>query len=284
MYVMKLTKLNLVYLCFFLINQFVYAQLSEKQILNIVASEDLQTARARLEAIAKHYPSSPDVIYLQSLLTENGEKALKNYTQLYSHNKSSRYAPDIIYKIAQFNYAKGDYNRARIFFSHIVLDYPNSELTTKAQYFAAKMVLALSKFEQAKEELKDVLKEAKDQEIAALAREDLLYIEQLSTMEEAKKDETQENREEQEPVQEQNNVRYAVQIGAFGSKENAISQRDYYARLGYAAEILVLKTRNGLLYRVILGRFATELEARRFGKQINSLHNIKYRILKTSMN
>ncbi|KAA3659655.1 MAG: hypothetical protein DWQ10_08425, partial [Calditrichaeota bacterium] len=253
-----------------------------KQILHIVATENLPTARNRLDAIAKRYPSSPDVLYLQALLTENGDTALQNYTRLYSNNKASRFAPEVIYKIAQFNYAKGDYKRARLFFSHIVSDYPHSELRIQAQYFAAKMLLAQSQLDQAKSELKKVVKNSKNNETNDIAKEDPAYIDQLHNVTRAT---PADKSTIQPPVKKTNEeIRFAVQIGAFGDRENAISQRDYYKRFGYASEILAFKTRTGTLYRVILGRFATELEARRFGKQIQSLHNIKYRILKTTIN
>ncbi|KAA3616169.1 MAG: hypothetical protein DWQ05_10500 [Calditrichaeota bacterium] len=274
MYFRNFYKYFWIILCFSPFHNSAQAQLSEKQILQIIAEHDLQTAQERLEKVAKRYPASPEILFLQTILVENGQEAFKLYSDIYFKNKASRYAPDALFKIAQYNYAKGDYERARIFFLYVVTDYPNSGNRPLCQYFAARMLLAQSKLDAAESELKAVIKKSKDVDVIILADEDLKYIETLRNATKREKKETHVAR----PNAPQ--IIFAVQIGAFSNYSNAASQRQYYGKLGYKSEIVPYKTRTGSLYRVILGRFDSEKSARDFGNKIKKLHKINYRLAK----
>ena len=252
------------------------AQLSSQQILKIVAANDLQSTIARLDALIARYPSSPELLFLRSTLEVKGAEAFKSYSRVYSNYKSSRYAPDALMKIAQFNYAKGDYERARVFYSTIVTNYPNAENRWLAQLFAARTLLAQSKLEFAESELKRVAKKCRDTVLKKLVDEDLAYIE---TLKQASNSKVRKTSEEKAKHRSQRG-NYAVQIGSYSRRTNALNQVQYFGKLGYSTEIITYKTRNGLYYRVIIGRYETEKSARINGEKFNSIFKKPYRIIK----
>ncbi len=258
--------------CLSVIPQPAVAQLSTQQILKIIAANDLQTTRARLGQLSAKYPASPELLYLKAMLVENGATAFKSYSYVYSKFKASRHAPDALMKIAQYNYAKGDYERARVFFTAIVTKYPNAENRRLAQYFAAKTLLAQSKLEAAESELKRVRKKAQDATIISLVKEDLAYIEKLKQASSRPEAQKMKNKSRQKG-------KYAVQIGAYSRKTNALNQVQYFGNLGYSTEIITYKSSNGMLYRVIIGRYQDEVSARRNGEKFKSIFKKPFRVI-----
>lgn len=261
--------------CFFYTTTPVRAQLTTRQVLKIVAANDLQTTIARLDKLIKKYPSSPELIYLRAMLNSNAADAFDDYSQVYSKYKSSYYAPDALMKIAQYNYAKGDYERARVFYSSIVTKYPNAENRWLAQYFAAKTLLAQSKLEAAEAELKQVHKRCRDASLKLLIDEDLSYIETLKQVTRSKKKQALKKN-----IQPRLHIgKYAIQIGSYSNRTNALNQVQYFGKLGYATEIITHKTRNNLYYRVIIGRYESKKSARINGDKFKSIFKKPYRII-----
>ena len=73
--------------------------------------------------------------------------------------------------------------------------------------------------------------------------------------------------------------RYAVQIGAFGSQQNAQRLADQQARKGYTVVVEPLRSGNRTLFAVWVGQFNSESEAASFGRRTYGKEGKDFRVV-----
>lgn len=94
--------------------------------LRQIDSGDINSANNFLRDLKSKNPNDPSVIFLDAVLTTNGEEALKKYSIVYEKYPKSKYADASLYRIFSYYYSLGYYNRAETYLSKLKSEYPNS--------------------------------------------------------------------------------------------------------------------------------------------------------------
>ena len=102
------------------------------QDLNIVPYlQEIENGRAdevrnELIGLKEEYPGDPSVMFLEGVLTENGQKAVVIYQKVVDEYPDSKYADAALYRIYTYYYALGLYESAAEKLNKLIADYPKS--------------------------------------------------------------------------------------------------------------------------------------------------------------
>lgn len=122
---MKNIKDIFVFLTFF--STFLLAQeVDISSALRQIESGDIKTAGITLKELKSEKPNDPSVIFLDAVLTANGEEALKKYFIVYEKFPKSKYADAALNRIFSYYYSLGYYKRAESYLSKLKTEFPNS--------------------------------------------------------------------------------------------------------------------------------------------------------------
>ena len=80
--------------------------------LSLIHEGQSQGVKENLPELISKYPNDPGVLYLQALLTSNGMKSLEFYSKLIEKFPESKYAGEASVKIGEYFYARGLYSQA----------------------------------------------------------------------------------------------------------------------------------------------------------------------------
>lgn len=90
---------SLFYLLFIIINISIIAQEADiTSALRQIDSGDINSANNFLRELKSKNPNDPSVIFLDAVLTTNGEEALKKYSIVYEKYPKSKYADASLYR------------------------------------------------------------------------------------------------------------------------------------------------------------------------------------------
>jgi septal ring-binding cell division protein DamX len=228
-----------------------HAQITEGEILKLLAQYDLPTARQKVDEIYRQRPSSATAAYWRALITEDGEESAELFDELILRFRSSDYADRAAYRLAQYHFARGQYHTAQKYFSDVRRRYPQSALRGAAHYFAAKSWLAAGETDSALTELTACAAAYAGTWIASLAREDLDHFapEDLQKAQVAL-------------------AKFTVQVGAYANRDNALKQVDKLKGMKYPAEVYERQQQKGKLFVVWVGSFTNREEAVRYGEEL----------------
>ena len=170
-------------------------------------------------------------MYLQGLVTREGSEAIRTYQSLVDNFPESEWADDALYKVYQFYYALGLYRTADIKMKQLIEKYPASPYAKNVPAQAAE----------------DTAAAGKATEKPAVAPPAEPVPAQADTA-----------------VQ----VRFVLQVGAFGLQNNAQILKDRFEAAGYPVEMIskVKDTRSLFLVRV--GNYGTYEEARTAAQEV----------------
>jgi len=82
--------------------------------------------RNELIGLKEKYSGDPSVMFLEGVLTENGQKAVVIYQKIVDEYPDSKYADAALYRIYSYYYALGLYESATEKLNKLITDYPNS--------------------------------------------------------------------------------------------------------------------------------------------------------------
>ena len=82
--------------------------------------------RNELVGLKVKYPGDPSVMFLEGVLTENGQKAVVIYQKVVDEYPDSKYADAALYRIYSYYYALGLYESATEKLNKLITDYPKS--------------------------------------------------------------------------------------------------------------------------------------------------------------
>lgn len=238
------------------------AQISESEILSLLAANDLPTARERVRAAYRQSPNSAVAAFYDASLEEDAETALARFQQLVKKFGSSEYAMRAQYRVGQYYFARGSYYRAREAYLALAKTHPASPLAASAEYHAAKALAILGESEKAREELTAFLQNYPAASLAAMAREDLESLPPASPAHAERRAKAAQ-------------IAYTVQTGAFTQRSNAISQQKIFTKAGYKTEINEKRDGRKKYYVVWVGKFASRDEARAFADKLYRRHKVK---------
>ena len=94
--------------------------------LKEVEAGDLADAENALRELKKNYANHPDVIFLEAVLTEDGEASKKYYELVYNNFPQSKFADAALFRTFSYYYALGLYKKAGEFKARLEKEYPNS--------------------------------------------------------------------------------------------------------------------------------------------------------------
>lgn len=111
---------------------FLFSTLTLAQKVNIVPilkkieSGEIDQAKTEFRIMKLKNAHHPDLIFLEGVLTENGEEAQKFYESLYTNFPESDYADAALYRSYTYFYAIGLYKKADELKQQLIKDYPQS--------------------------------------------------------------------------------------------------------------------------------------------------------------
>ena len=94
--------------------------------LKMIEQGKMEEAKSELLDLKTDYPKSSNLIFLEGVLTENGQDAVVLYQKLVDEYPKSAYADAAIYRIYSYYFALGLYNTADKNLDKLKKDYPES--------------------------------------------------------------------------------------------------------------------------------------------------------------
>jgi len=95
--------------------------------LKKINSGNIKDAESILQNLKSTNPTDPSIIYLDGLLTKNGDEALKKYSVVLEKYPNSKYADASLYRIFTFYYSLGFYTKAGLYLERLKKDYSESQ-------------------------------------------------------------------------------------------------------------------------------------------------------------
>jgi tetratricopeptide (TPR) repeat protein len=226
-----------------LLPKLLYAQeVDIVQYLKQIENGNKTQVENQLSELKKNYPNSSNLLYLEGVLTANGQQAVAIYNKLVKNYPKSKYADASLYRIYSYYYALGMYNAANNFLDRLKREYPNSPYNKIAKR----------------------------------------YIPQKDSLVIASRAQPAGNRTETKNKTSDKNEKYffTIQAGAFTVKGNAESLMEEFKKDGLYSSIDE-KTVGGTTFHVVyVGKYSNEADASKSLKQINVKYNINGRIVK----
>lgn len=223
------------------------------------------------QAVVK-YPNHPAVLFVQALCENDAERAVVHYNKVYSETTGQDYADAALFRLAQYNYARGRTAVARKLFSFLYQRYPNSRWADDAQYLFAQCYLAEGKLDSAGRFFKKLIKDHPKSLFADLAVADL-ESDLWRTEEEVRSSE-----KPRLPQQRLGKGYWTIQVGAFAVRENAVSVLKGLEEVGYHGELYEKQVGNRTFHAVWIGQFkdraAAEAYAQRFIVKLTKEYHI----------
>lgn len=209
--------------------------------LQAIENGEAEKVETQLPELKRKHPESPSLIFLEAVLTKDGEQALLRYEILLNKFPQSKYADAALFRIFSYYYALGDYTKAKETYNKLSRNYPQSPYNAIA---------------------KKEMPSGRETEI------------QRTTPPVVQKTETREVRQSV-----QTNYRYTIQAGAFTNPANAENLNRELQRKGYSSEIKEKIVGGTIFEIVIVGKFVNEGEARLFLQKVNREFNIDGRVV-----
>ena len=193
--------------------------------------------------LKKDHPNDPSILFLEGVVTENGQNAVVLYKELLNKYPRSKYADAAVYRIYSYYYALGLYQTAKTYLEMLKKNYPGSAYLDAAE---RKMPV--------KDELSSEDKVVKAQPPA---------------------------KKEEPPKTEKKNLEYkfTIQAGAFSNTDNAIALMKRFEDAGFYSEVKEKSVAGTSFQIVFIGKFLTEDEAKNFLDVINTRFGLDGRIV-----
>lgn len=231
-----------------------FSLINEGQILGV---------REKVPELISKYPNDPGVLYLQAILTIEGNKALEFYGQIIERFPESKYSIESSVKIGEYFYSKGLYTQAAKQLCLIPRKYPRYPEIERIVDLMASSFMAIG----ADDSLRYYLG-IYESMFPNLNFQNNFKREKVNKI--SKTELTTEVREVKP---------YVIQIGAFGSIQNAKRLKLQVSQIGYKVELVPVRTNGRSLNTVRIIRYKSKSEAERVGKLVKNKLGIEFRVL-----
>lgn len=94
--------------------------------LKKVEKGEIELVKEELNKLKKKNAGDPNVIFLEAVVTENGEKSNKLYEAVYNNFPNSKFADAALFRSYSYHYALGLYKKADELKNRLSTDYPKS--------------------------------------------------------------------------------------------------------------------------------------------------------------
>ncbi len=150
-----------------------FSQITEEEVLALIANNDLVLARERVQEARRSSPNSAFAAYYSAVLEEDADAAASAFLDFVKRFEDSAYIERALYRLGQYYFARGNFNRSRQYYAELANKHADSPLASSAQYQAAKALLLSGDLYGAKLELDNVARQFPDSWMAKFAQEDL---------------------------------------------------------------------------------------------------------------
>lgn len=200
-----------------------------------------ETAEAQqaLNEFKRTNPEAPEVQFLDAVLTEDGEEALKKYEQFYNRHPNHMFADAALYRVFSYYYSLGIYNRAEGYLAKLKSDYPDSPYIKAAD--------------------------------RSIPDEEDVIIEETGSGHQPKSDPPQ-------PLPKKTG-QYTVQAGAFLNIENAKKLQQSLEADGYSVELGTKSVGGSLLNVVKVGKYDNMDEASELLNHLKAKYSLNGRVI-----
>ena len=94
--------------------------------LKMIEEGKLDEVKNELQNLKRSHPNHPDLIFLEAVVTEDGEKSKDLYELIYNNFPESRFADAALFRGFSYYYALGLYKRAENLKERLLKEYPES--------------------------------------------------------------------------------------------------------------------------------------------------------------
>jgi tetratricopeptide (TPR) repeat protein len=235
-----LYRLGFLILFFSLAPPFTFAQdVDIVPYLKQVESGNKKEVLEKFTSLKKEFPASPSVMFLEGVLTENGQDAVTIYSKIVNYYPDSKYADAALYRIYSYYFALGLYETAKTHLEKLKRNYPGSPYIKIA----------------------DRNIPSEDEFSTAQLRDDKI------------------DKKEESTNQQTGKSNYTIQAGAFSKLVNAQSLRDDFKDSGFFSEIKEKVVGGTTFHVVYIGQFISEGEAQNFLQVINKEFRLDGRVV-----
>ena len=246
---------------------FIYSQ-NVEMYLSLIHEGQSEGVKENLPELISKYPNDPGVIYLQALLTTNGMKSLELYSKIIEKFPESKFAGSSSLKIGEYLYARGLYSQAGMQLRLIPRKYPRIENMQRVMDMIVSSFLAVGEDDSVKYYISVYRSMFPNLDFNKFGVESPIF----STKQLVVKNKNQEPKP------------YVIQIGAFGSIQNATRLKLQVSQIGYNVEIVPVQTNGKALQAVRVIRYRSKSSAERIGSTIKKKLGIDYRVLYRPVN
>ena len=241
---------------------FIYTQ-NVEMYLSLIHEGQNEGVKEKLPELISKYPNDPGVIYLQALLTTNGMKSLEIYAKIIEKFPESKFSGYASLKIGEYLYARGLYSQAGMQLRLIPRKYPRLENMQRVMDMMVSSYLAIGEDDSVKYYIGIYRSMFPNLDFDKFGIDSPLFAtEQVIS-----------NKKNKEPKP------YVIQIGAFGSIQNANRLKLQVSQIGYNVDIVPVQTNGRGLHAVRVVRFRSKSSAERIGATIKKKLGIDFRVL-----
>ncbi len=222
------------------------------QYLKEIEKGNAQEVLKILPDLKKGHPKDPSVLFLDAVLTTNGEQALEKYFTIYTQYPHSNYADASLYRIFSFYFSMGLYNKAKKYLEKLKSEYPHSPYIKYA-----------------------------DRNIPQQELDEIVLGEKKSVI--PKKTKKVKQAPKEKVVQSEHpQTFYTVQAGTFLNYENAQKLKERFVKKGWTSRIYPKEVGGSILNVVTVGKFSTRTEAENLLQTLKKEFGLTGRIISQS--
>ncbi|GBD86821.1 outer membrane protein assembly factor BamD [bacterium BMS3Abin03] len=207
--------------------------------LKKIESGKVDEVREALPDLKDDYLKSPSVMFLEGVLTENGQEAVVIYQNIIDNYPNSKYADAALYRIYSYYYALGLYESANGKLNQLIEQYPNSP------YIKIAKQNRLPSNPEIKSEVPGVDSSKTETGISG---------------------------------KDVNDFKYTIQVGAFSKKENAVFLQSKFEKAGIYSEIREKLVAGTTFHVVYVGKFVSVEDAENFLQTIEDKFKLNGRV------
>ena len=241
---------------------FIYSQ-NVEMYLSLIHEGQSEGVKENLPELISKYPNDPGVMYLQALLTTNGMKSLELYAKILEKFPESKFSGYASLKIGEYLYARGLYSQAGMQLRLIPRKYPRLENMQRVMDMMVSSFLAIGEDDSVKYYIGIYRSMFPNLDFDKFGIDSPIFATKQVIS----------NKKNKEPKP------YVIQIGAFGSIQNANRLKLQVSQIGYNVDIVPVQTNGRGLHAVRVVRFRSKSSAERIGGTIKKKLGIDFRVL-----
>ena len=213
--------------------------------LRQIESGRIELAEKNLQELKTKNPDDPSVLFLDAVLTKDGNSAVNKYSIIVDKYPKSKYADAALYRIFSYYYSIGLYKKAEENLARLKKDYPNSPYLKTAD--------------------------------KSLPAEDRIETKSESKKELATTDSLSDSRKKNV---DSSSFNFTIQAGAFLNIDNAKNLCSTLNNENYSTEITTKEIGGSTLNIVSVGKFEKAEDAAPLLKYLEKNFGLKGRVIK----